>query len=206
MTSGVRFVLAMALVSSFGMVRADDTKEPPVKYRLEVDGKVYPAVEGEAVKITGTLMNPTVKIVAEPFREFGYGGVSFQYPRAFTFEADVKDRDYKSWILSGNDFKIMYFLLDEKTTPDSYADEMIKQFGQKNATKSAMKSDVLGGNRDGVRIDVTLAGHKMTMDILCVPFAGGTRVIVLQDAPKSGQSSPEAKAALPVLKKTWAVK
>jgi hypothetical protein len=200
-------MLAVAIVlGSAGLLIADETIEPPAKYRLEVEGKSYPAVEGEAVKITGTLTNPTVKIVAEPYREFGYGGVSFQYPRAFTFEADVKDKDYKSWILSGNDFKIMYFLLNEKTTPDEYADEMIKQFGAKNATKSAMKSDLLGGNRDGARIDVTLAGHKMTMDILCVPFAGGTRVVVLQDSPKGAQASPEAKEALPVLKKTWAVK
>jgi hypothetical protein len=135
-----------------------------------------------------------MKLVAEPYREFGYGGVSFQYPRAFSFEADVKDRENKSWILSGNDFKIMYFLQGEKLTSDNYADEMIKQFGAKNAKKSAMTSDVLGGNRAGTRIDVTLAGHRMTLDILCGPFAEGTRVVVLQDSPKeAGQSSQEAR-------------
>jgi hypothetical protein len=147
-----------------------------------------------------------VKLVAEPYREFNYGGVSFQYPRAFAFEADVKDGDYKNWTLSGNDLKIMYFIMNEDLTSEAYADEMIKQFGARNSKKSPITSDLLGGKKEGTRVEVTLAGIKLSMDILCLPFQGGTRVLVIQDSAKGAPQSQEAKEALPVLKRTWAVK
>src|SRR6188508_2535975 len=103
-----RFALSFAAVLALGsgVYASDETREPPAKYRLEVDGKAYAIAEGEALKLTGTLTDPTVKLLVEPYREFAHGGVTFLYPRSFTFEADLQDADAKNWTLSGNDFKI----------------------------------------------------------------------------------------------------
>ena len=55
----------------------------------------------------------------EPHRVFPYGGVAFRYPRAFTFEASLDDADLRSWTLSGNDFKVMYFVFAVRVTAKS---------------------------------------------------------------------------------------
>jgi len=184
----------------------DETREPPMKYRVDLDGKVFAIAEGESMKLDGTWTDPTIRIVADPHRRFSYGGVSFLYPRGFTFEADVDDPDSRSWILSGNDFTIMVFVLSGRITPEAYADSVAGRFGDENCKRSALPEDLLGRKIHGTRLDVRVVGHRLTIDVFALPAVEGTRLLVLQDSPdESGRESRESRETMAVLRQSMAI-
>jgi len=199
--------LAVVLVSAVSSPPTlDETREPPMKYRVEVDGKVFAMAEGESMKLDGTWIDPTIRIVADPHRQFSYGGVSFLYPRGFTFEADVDDADSRSWVLSGNDFTIMVFVLSGRITPEAYADSMADRFGDENCKLSPLPEDLLGKKIHGTRLDVKVVGHRLTVDVFALPSVEGTRLLVLQDSPEeSGRASRESREAMAVLRQSMAI-
>jgi hypothetical protein len=80
-------VLAGAVAAPAG----DESREPPLLFSVSVGAVTVPATEGEAVSVAGTFQDPRVTVRPEPHRLFPYGGVSFHYPRGFTFEADLDD-------------------------------------------------------------------------------------------------------------------
>ena len=93
---------------------------------------------------------------ASTSRLFAYGGVTFRYPEAFSWEANIEGPRSKRWTLSGNDFKIMYFVLPDVLTLDGYAYALLKQFGARN-TRVNETTRTLGGRRlPGRLLDVTL--------------------------------------------------
>ena len=112
---------------------ADESAEPPLKYSVKVGERTVTISEGQTVQLDGTFSNPEITVTAQPYRVFPYQGLTFNYPRSFTFEADLDDRNAKIWTLSGNDFKIMYFVLNESVSTDDFANNMIDQFGRENA-------------------------------------------------------------------------
>jgi hypothetical protein len=207
--SPIRIALvAVVLLVFTGLVNAnDETREPPAKYRLELEGKAHLLTEGEPLKLTGSFNNPTAKILPEPHREFTYGGVSFLYPRAFMFEADLSDPANKQWTLSGNDFKIMYFVMSQKVTPEQYARSTMKQLGEKNCKLSEVTTDLLGKKLPGTRLEATITGHRIIFDIFTLPATDGSRLLILQDNPdEAGRNSKEGQESVAVLKKSLTMK
>lgn len=174
---------------------------------MEVDGKSFPAAEGEELKLTGEFTNPTVRILVDPHREFSHGGLKFQYPRAYTFQANTKVAHFHSWTMSGNHFKIMYFQLAGDLTVEEYSDRMVKQFGSENCKLTPTTIELLGEKRAGIRLDVKVVHSDLTMDMYRFPSAGETQLLVFQDVPdESGKPSIEAQAALPVFQKSFVLK
>lgn len=197
------FALAGPLVSS-PAVAADETQEPRQVFRVEIAGQIHRVPEGDPLPLQGTFTDPTVKITAEPFREFTYGGMSFRYPKQFTFEAEVEGDGNRNWTLSGNDFKIMAFVLPDDVSADAYAAAIVAQFGEENCTVSEFKSDLPGAEEQGTQIKVNVAGHAMTMDVIELPTEKGSRLLVLQDSPTAaGARSKEAQATMKELKATF---
>jgi len=200
-------LMAFALVgplASSPAVAADETQEPRLVFRVEIAGQTHRVPEGDPLPLQGTFTDPTLKITAEPFREFTYGGMSFRYPAQFTFEAEVGEEDAKNWTLSGNDCKIMAFDLAEKLSAAAYAAAIVEQFGAENCTVSEFKCDLPGAGEQGTRIKVHVVGHAMTMDVIELPTEKGSRLLVLQDSPTAaGARSKEAQATLKELKATF---
>lgn len=203
---GLAAIVAVVLNVAVLAQATDETREPSARYRVEMDGKTYAVNEGESLKLTGTFNNPTVTIYDEPYREFSYGGVSFLYPRSFSFEAELKRPGHKNWTLSGKEFKIIYFLFSTNVTADHFADNLADRFGKQNCKTSRITFELTGQKIEGTRLEVALGG-KLTMDIYRLPSGGQTKLLVFQDIPdNSGQPSQEGRDALSLLKKSLAVK
>jgi hypothetical protein len=206
-----RFVcpsLLLVLISTVAFAQ-DESKEPPQSFVVKLGDQSLTVVEGEATKLAGSFTNPQVTITPEPYRVFPYQGLRFQYPRTFSFEADLADPAEKSWTLSGNDVKIMFFSLDAKLTPTAFADSVLEQFDRsKSKVLDPNAKLTLGAHAvTGVKLQLTVATHKMTQEAYAIPtLRGKTRLLVLQDNPdERGNHSAEGKAMLALLQKTFQV-
>lgn len=209
MTSLPKTMLAMTFFVALGgvLLAQDESREPPIKYRFEVDGKSYPIKEGEPLKLSGNLTNPTITLHAEPLRDFSYGGIAFSYPRSFTFEASINDPAQKSWTLSGNDFKIAHYLIAGDLTADQFAAAMMGEFGLNNCTQAKTSITINGAKKEGTRLNVKLAGVKIAIDIFRLTSGKQTRLLTLQDSPDdAGRPSKESQETIPVLQKTFSIK
>ena len=199
-------LLALPLINSAAVRAADESREPPLKYRCEVGGRVFTLAEGEPLKLAGVGADPTITIRPEPFREFPYGGVKFRYPSNFTFEADTADAETKHWTLSGNDFKIMYFVIQDDVSDAQYVGAMVGQFGEEKCTQSKTSITLNKQHYAGTRLKVTIAGNSMSMDVFRIGSGNQTRLLVLQDNPDDdGKPSAEGRATLAALEKSFAV-
>ena len=196
--------LALLLATTSTVRAADENREPALKYRCEVGGRVFVITEGEPLKLAGVPGDPTITIRPEPFREFTYGDVKFRYPSHFTFEADTADADTKHWTLSGNDFKIMYFVIQDDVSDAQYVGAMVGQFGEDNCTQSKTSITLNKQQYPGTRLKVTIAGNAMTMDVFRIGSGKQTRLLVLQDNPDDdGKPSAERRATLAALEKSF---
>jgi hypothetical protein len=187
----------------------DETKEPPQTFVVKLGDQSANVLEGETAKLKGSFTDPQLTITPDPYRVFPYQGVRFQYPRTYSFEADVADADEKSWTLSGNDVSIMLFVLNARITAAGFADSMIGQFGRPNCKIVDANAKLKLGATEvsGTKIHVTIATHSITQEIYVLPAPRGkTRLLVLQDNPdEKGNHSAEAKGVLETLKKSFQV-
>lgn len=186
---------------------ADDTTEPPVAYSIDIDGKPHSIDLGKPTVLKGTFTNPSVTLTAASTRHFNTIGIEFDYPASFTWEADVEVESAQSWTLSGNDFKIMVFQLSKGVTAQSYAQAMVKQFGEEKTTIASTERSLGEKTLSGKVLKTIIAKTEIRMEILEIPSNSKSRLLVLQDSPPEGESmSKEAEATLNVVAKTFAFK
>lgn len=179
---------------------ADESKEPPLEFVVNVGGKAITITEGKPASLEGMFTNPKISVTPQPFRVFPYQGIAFKYPRSFTFEADLATPDYKNWTLSGNDLRIMYFVLKGEVTPDDFASNMMDELGRKNCKITNAKAKITLGKQtlSGTTFHATVASHKMAIDTYRVPSPGATtKLLVFQDGlDEQGNRSDEGKQAI----------
>lgn len=183
----------------------DESQEPGLTFVVEVDNQAATIVEGKSTQLKGTFSDPTVAIKVKPTRLFPYGGVEFEYPRSFTFEADVKDADYKDWTLSGNDCKILLQWFDEPLAVKDYAEYLIVEFGRENCTLEAAAPLKVGERElSGTMLKARFASAVLTMEIYAMPAPQNqTRLLVIQDNREDdGSHSTEHKRTLQLLTRT----
>jgi len=182
----------------------DDRQEPPLKYVLEINGKEHQLFVGKAVTIRGEFKDPTVLLKAASTRTFAYGDLTFRYPASFTWEAEIEAPNEKTWTLSGNDFKILYFVLPAPLTVDDYAAAMVGQIGNNKSRIHASERELGDRKYKGKRLAVDLAGTQLTMEIYAFPAKEGARLLVLQDSlGDDGKTSAEGARALKLLSETF---
>ena len=180
-----------------------------MKYSVMVGEKSVMISEGQTVQLDGTFSNPKITVTPQPFRVFTHQGLSFEYPRAFTFEADLEDRNAKNWTLSGNDLKILYFVLEESLSTADFSNSMIIQFGRKNAKVVNANASIKLGKHTlaGTTLHATIITHSMVMDIYRIPSRDGvTKLLVFQDSlDGSGNRSKEGEQAIARIKSSFAL-
>lgn len=188
---------------------ADESKEPPLEFVVNVGDKSIAITEGKTAQLDGAFVNPNISVKPQPYRVFPYEGITFKYPRSFAFEADLEDPDRKNWTLSGNDLKIMYFVLNARLTTGEFANNMIDQFGRENCKVTDSNAKIILGKQtlSGTTIQITVATHKMVMDIYRIPSRGAvTKLLVFQDSlDDAGNRSNEAMKALKEIKSSFTV-
>ena len=159
------------------------------------------------IVVTANVFSATLTVAPE--RTFPYGGVRFDYPRHYTFEADPTSPGLKIWTLSGNNFKIMYFVADETLTVDVFLASMMQQVDPNGGPIDAEPVTIALGGQSllGKRAKMTLAGQAFYTDAYLLPGqATGSRLLVLQDAlTDAGGGSAEAATAIELLASTFAI-
>jgi hypothetical protein len=180
---------------------ADESREPPLLFSVSVGPAMVSVTEGETVPVAGSFKDPPVTVRPEAHRVFPYGGISFRYPRTFTFEADLDDPDIRSWTLSGNDFKVIYFVFSVPVTPEGQTKETCKSYGNCRFLDRSANLKLAGVTLTGVRVEATIQGNRMTHEAYQVPTKGkGSRLLVFQDWPGDGEPrSREGAEALRML-------
>jgi len=183
--------------------------EPPVTYVLTVGDQKISLVEGQRVRLQGSFEDPEVMLAAEPHRTFANAGISFRYPRAFGFDASLSDPASRSWSLSGNDAKIMYFVIAGPVTVAEFAQGLTSQFGKENVETTEAETRLTLGRETlvGMSLRVTLAATPMSISVYRVPLEGPeTRLLVLQNSLGATHApSSEGQEALALLKASFAL-
>lgn len=195
-------LLALLFLIGFGCLcfAADESQEPPLIYTLEIDGQQHELLLDKPITITGAHNNPEVKLRASSTRQFTYGNVAFQYPASFTWEAEIVDENSKSWVLSGNDFKLMYFILPYEITVEEYAQSLANQFGEKKIRISETERTLGSQKLKGRLLFVRIAGVTLNLEVYEFQSNKGTRLLVLQDSPPDNSAiSKEGETALHLL-------
>ena len=187
----------------------DESKEPPLTYSVKFGNKSITVRERKTVRIKGRFQNPAITVAPQSYRVFPYQGISFKYPRSFAWEADLSDSDARNWTLSGNDFKIMYFVFNEPLTTADFANNMVNEIGKENCRVTDTNAQIILGKQTlvGTSLQLTLAGHTMVMDAYEIPSDDtGTRMLVLQDSlDNAGKRSSEGIEAIKVVKASFSV-
>ena len=82
-----------------GYANEIESIEPADQYVLIIDDHEYPIELDKPNKLSVNLSNPEILLKVNPYKTFKYAGVFFEYPRHYTFEADLEDPDVKIWVL-----------------------------------------------------------------------------------------------------------
>jgi len=180
----------------------DESQEPALEYFIDIGGQTHSARIGEAVRLNGVFTNPNLSIRASDVRRFSVGGIAFEYPAYFTWEAETGDEGYKNWTLSGRDFKIMYFRLNNRFSPQAYAESMLKKFEGTTPRDAERKFSRV--TLQGKSFSVTSGGHKMSNEAFAIKVTSGSGLLVFQDSPQQGrQSSTEGTTALSIISRSF---
>ncbi|HVK07298.1 MAG TPA: hypothetical protein VM597_00840 [Gemmataceae bacterium] len=168
--------------------RSAEDREPPQIFYLEFDGGRVPI---ELDKPLGTDALGGVKAItlrAEAYRVFPYGGVRFNYPREYTFEADLETKDVSMWTLSGNDCKILVQRYrgqaDHRAILESVKKSMLARYKDPGARESAAALSVRGADLEGRRIEARVATTLIRQDLYSAPAGPDTVLLILQDSPR----------------------
>lgn len=198
-------VLVLA-VESFARPAAE---EPPLELQLHVAGAVH-ALELDkplVVQIDGEPVE--LKVTAAPSRLFDNAkGLSFRYPSGMGFEYDDSEEGVELWTLDGSTCVLLCIrYADATATPaaaqESMVEQFVAQFGAESSKVSSTTLDLGGTKRGGTRVDLALAGSALRVDVVGFHAGGAVHLLVVQDQPVDGGPSPETKAALDLLARTF---
>jgi hypothetical protein len=180
----------------------DETVEPKLGFVVRVGTAEIQLGEDEQAPVVGSFSSPTVSVRVKPERSFGYAGVSFAYPRHFTFEADLSS-DAHSWTLSGNDVKIMVFRFTTEIAVEDFTKELAEGYGKETTITSTTRR--LGdAEYSGKRVHARIAGQGIVQDVLVLPaLKGRSRLLVLQDFGEG--TKQETTSALALLAQSFRV-
>lgn len=180
-----------------------EAQEPRLSFNVAVGSTRVRVVEGETAAVPGNFQNPAVSVTVEPQRTFTYAGLRFDYPRSFTFEADL-DGGTSSWTLSGNDLKIMVFRFDERVSTEEYVQELVKRFGP-TTTTAPMQLRLGNADYPGTRLDVRVVKTELVYEVVGLPqYEGKYRILAIQDNKKAA-NVPEGVNARALLARSFHV-
>ncbi|MGZ4047894.1 MAG: hypothetical protein ACXVNN_00955 [Bacteroidia bacterium] len=160
---------------------ANKHKEPQSTFVIKINNTEYLLTDGEELKLDSTFKNPTVSVKLSEYKKFNDGGISFKYSKHFSY-AFSEDTGYKNWTLSGNDFTLTLFEIDDATKMDDIINGMVKQFGKKNCSIESIKKELGNKYLNGKRINVKLVGQNLTIDFYEIKLDDNkSRFISFQD-------------------------
>lgn len=205
----LHLVQAFLLIAASARAAEPEAVEPPLKYTLFVDGKATDISEGKPVRLSGEFKNPEVTLKVDPHRVFTYAGISFRFPQYYTFEADLTDKEARTWTLSGNDAKVMIADLQGDVSLPTYAEAVSENVG-KGALKildRKLKAKFGEHTLSGMSTKVNIGTVESSMDFYLISTTGGrTRFLIVMDGYLNSGHTKEGDTAIKLLKESFAIK
>jgi hypothetical protein len=192
-------ILALVVISSSFAQSSVDQARPVLKLNVVIDGKQFSINDGDTLRYD----SKSIVVTSSKYMTFDNEALSFDFPKHFSCDFE-QDNAYKNWTLDGDDFVIMYFVIDVQASTDVFVKEMIDKFGKKNCSISDRRTRLGNIDLSGKRLNVTLVGVKLTYDIFSLNTTDGkTHYLAFQDTKgDDGSESQEALETLDVLNKT----
>ncbi len=185
---------ASAPANAAAPAAVDETVEPADNFKLLLDGQETRLVPEKPFEIT--IKGEKIKglLQVEPLKTFNYGGISLQYPRHFTFEADLSDKDVSLWNLSGSNCVLMIQLYPAEMDHKIMAQMLQPRFGEKNSIVSDCTLALKGNETKGSKLTTTIGDSSITQEIYSFRVQGGSLLLILQDTLNlDGRSSEEGR-------------
>ena len=185
---------ASAPANAAAPAAVDETVEPADNFKLLLDGQETRLVPEKPFEIT--IKGEKIKglLQVEPLKTFNYGGISLQYPRHFTFEADLSDKDVSLWNLSGSNCVLMIQLYPAEMDHKIMAQMLQPRFGEKNSIVSDCTLALKGNETKGSKLTTTIGDSSITQEIYSFRVPGGSLLLILQDTLSlDGRSSEEGR-------------
>jgi hypothetical protein len=187
-------ILFAVLCCSFTLAQTpkDSGAEPKSTFEVTINGKKYQMTENEPLKLDTSFSKPTINIKVSDYKKFDNSIISFQYPKHLSYQFE-QDYGYKIWTLSGNDFVVMLFEMDTKTSLDGLTEELVKKFGKSNCVVTDFRKELGRKKCDGKKITVTLIGEKLAVECFEVKLNDfKSRFIYFQNTLKDGAIQKES--------------
>ncbi len=161
---------------------ASETIEPSDSYKLVVDGREYQIEAEKPLDLTVKGENLKAVLKIEPLKTFNYGGIELQYPRYFTFEADLSDKDVKLWNLSGAQCVLMVQKYPVPEMDHLVMAQMLQpRCGEKNSIMSPCSMKLLGEEAKGTMLTTTIGESTIIQEIYSFKAGGGSLLLIFQD-------------------------
>ncbi|HNX77008.1 MAG TPA: hypothetical protein PLM07_17255 [Candidatus Rifleibacterium sp.] len=192
------------LVASASAATAiDESREPADTFKLSIDGNEYQIVPEKSLEVTCKGEKLPVLLTVEPLKNFNYGGIELKYPRNYTFEADLSEKEVSLWSLSGNQFVLMIQKYPAEMNHQIMASMLLPRFGEKNSSLEPCRAELNGSETAGTRLITTIGDSTITQEIYSFKVEGGSLLLILQDTIGSkGEKSEEGAKFRELLKTT----
>ena len=174
--------------------RSDENAEPERAFTLMVDGQEVALQPGIEVHLEGKFENPTVKLELGATRHFRYGGISFEYPASFVWEADVSNPSFRMWTMDGASVSLMVFRTSFGFSAEEFVDSLADEF---DSFESMPISQELGKLKlQGETVTTEVAQSVLTYDVFEVPSEVGSTLLILMDATDDGVHTEEYRGVM----------
>ncbi len=201
------FLIASLIVFAavLPVVAADESVEPPDTYRLVLnDGEVELFTDRD-VELPENAAKAKARLIVNPEKRFAYGDVELNYPRYFTFEADLDAEEVRLWSLSGNKAVLMVQRYPVEMDHKVMAEQLLPSFGEGNSTLGTCEMVFNGVNTAGSRVVTTIGEGTIAQEIFSFKMKKGSLLLILQDTLDNGNNSEEFKAFRAQLTRTFKI-
>lgn len=181
-------------------------EEPPLIFELTSENGTEYFIENQSKKWTGLDKGTPTTISVYDWKLFPHNNIQFEYPRAYTFEADLSTTN-DIWTLSGNDFKIMIIRPLVELDVKEYVNEMISQFGKANCSAKKITKKINTYRLDGMKLSATLSGIPIEIDVFeIIDKSGNKSLLVFQDAlTDNNENSNESRSTMNRIEQTFVI-
>jgi hypothetical protein len=194
-----RLILALLVCAPLAAGAGDGPnpdQEPPQIFYLEVDGKKVPIELDKPFPTESLKGSKSVILRVEPFRVFRYGGLTFQYPREYNFEADHSTPGLGLWTLSGNDCVIMVQRFEGNADPEEMRRLVVDQLAAKYEGAKKKQGETTLKLKDtilkGIRLEVEFAESTFHQDSYALPAGKNDSVVLMIQDSVQDDGKPSA--------------
>jgi len=169
----------------------EPNEEPPLIFILNSESDTFYVVENQKSKLNFLKKDGEITIGIYDWRRFPHNNMTFEYPKHFSFEADLSP-SLDIWTLSGIDFNIIVIHPSTEMSTKTYVQEMMNQFGPSNCSTKFISKKLNHKKLSGIELSVNLANVNIRLEVLEIRRPSGKKsFIVFQDTLDDNMESSQ---------------